>query len=341
MQIKLTKKEKNKLESQHKYSKNSKECDRIKAVLLTSENWTVSAISQALRISQSSVTRHINDYNIGRKLNPESGGSESYLSQQQTKELINHLSEHLYQDTKEIIKYINDKYEIEYSIPGLNKWLHRNGFSYKKPKGNPHKADPSKQQEFIKKYENLKKKTSSSEPILFMDSMHPSMATKLGYGWIKKGEDKTVDTTASRTRVNIVGAIQLGRLDKMVVDEYKTVNSESIIDILKKIKKKYRKSKTVHLILDGAGYHKSEIVKKCAKKLKIKLHFLPPYSPNLNPIERLWKVMNEKVRNNKFFNSVKEFRDNIMNFFHETIPVINNTLKDRINDNFQILNDST
>jgi len=43
------------------------------------------------------------------------------------------------------------------------------------------------------------------------------------------------------------------------------------------------------------------LVAEIATELNIKLHFLPPYSPNLNPIERLWKVMNEKVRNNRFF----------------------------------------
>ena len=54
---------------------------------------------------------------------------------------------------------------------------------------------------------------------------------------------------------------------------------------------------------NGAGYHKATIVREKAEELNIKLHSLPPYSPNLNPIERLWKVMNEHVRNNKFFHS--------------------------------------
>ena len=47
----------------------------------------------------------------------------------------------------------------------------------------------------------------------------------------------------------------------------------------------------------------------------ITLHYLPPYSPNLNPIERLWKVMNEYVRNNRFFKSAKEFKKEILTFF--------------------------
>ncbi|MDD4963646.1 MAG: transposase, partial [Gallionella sp.] len=65
---------------------------------------------------------------------------------------------------------------------------------------------------------------------------------------------------------------------------------------------------------------------------------LPPYSPNLNPIERLWKVMNEHVRNNVVFDSLNTFRENIEHFFVSTIPEIKDRLRSRITDNFQTFN---
>ena len=68
----------------------------------------------------------------------------------------------------------------------------------------------------------------------------------------------------------------------------------------------------------------------------IELHYLPAYSPNLNPIERLWKVMNEEVRNNVFFSSAKEFREAIGNFFEAKLPKILPNLRQRINDNFEM-----
>ena len=92
----------------------------------------------------------------------------------------------------------------------------------------------------------------------------------------------------------------------------------------------------VHLVLDGAAYHQSELVKNAAKVLNIELHYLPPYSPNLNPIERLWKVMNEHVRNNIYFSSKPEFTSAIKEFFDVTLPEVAGTLVSRITDNFQI-----
>ncbi len=91
------------------------------------------------------------------------------------------------------------------------------------------------------------------------------------------------------------------------------------------------------MILDGAGYHRAKDLKNKAKELDIKLYYLPPYSPNLNPIERLWKVMNEHVRNNQYFSTAKQFREQIDDFFENILPKIGDSLTSRINDNFQIL----
>ncbi|WP_350305387.1 transposase [Photorhabdus viridis] len=91
------------------------------------------------------------------------------------------------------------------------------------------------------------------------------------------------------------------------------------------------------LIVDGAGYNKAHLVKEWAYVSNIELHYLPPYSPNLNPIERLWKVMNEHVRNNRYFADKHEFRDKVFKFFTTTLPDIADSLMSRINDHFQVL----
>jgi transposase len=67
------------------------------------------------------------------------------------------------------------------------------------------------------------------------------------------------------------------------------------------------------------------------------MHTLPPYSPNLNPIERLWKVMNEVTRNNQVFKTFNEFKEKIRTFFRETWDAIADDFRSRINDNFQTL----
>ena len=86
----LTTEEKASLELLHLQCKDKKDSDRLKAVLLRSEGWTVPKISQALRVHQTTIIRHINEYHDG-KLKNESGGSDSKLDTSQTEELTAHL----------------------------------------------------------------------------------------------------------------------------------------------------------------------------------------------------------------------------------------------------------
>ena len=128
------------------------------------------------------------------------------LSEKQTEQLVAHLEENLYHHTYDIVKYIKETFGIEYSVSGLNKLLHRHGFTYKKPKGRPYKAEPARQEAFVKKYKKLKSSLNNNEKIIFIDAVHTTQATKLSYGWIRKGETVEISTTASRTRINLIGA---------------------------------------------------------------------------------------------------------------------------------------
>lgn len=69
--------------------------------------------------------------------------------------------------TASIVSLFMDHLGVHHSITGMNKWLHRNGFTWKKLSGIPHKFCAEKQQQFIKHYEALKQTAGDSEPILF------------------------------------------------------------------------------------------------------------------------------------------------------------------------------
>ena len=150
MKIVLTAIEKEELEFQHKKKRDGRVRDRIKAVLLSAEGWTQIQIAQALRIRHETVQDHLNDYNNSKKLKPENGGSESRLNSDQTSQLISHLEVNTYLKAEHICFYVEQTFGVTFTPSGMTKWLQRNNFSYKKPKGTPAKADPEKQAEFIK-----------------------------------------------------------------------------------------------------------------------------------------------------------------------------------------------
>ncbi|WP_319927837.1 transposase [Xenorhabdus littoralis] len=88
---------------------------------------------------------------------------------------------------------------------------------------------------------------------------------------------------------------------KSAVPDKPTINAKNVVLFFGAIRETYPLSQRVHIILDDSGYHRAELVQFFAEVLNVKLHYLPPHSPNINPIERLWKYANEQVRNNVYF----------------------------------------
>ena len=330
----LTKEQRSNLLSWHHTESDRKKADRIKSVLLRDQGWNYQSIANALFIDYESARRHVQEYIESQKLENKSGGSSGNLTRAQKLELINHIENNTYLRGADICIYVFEKYGVSYTSSGMQKWLVTNGFSYKQPHGSPSKADPVKQLAFKEFYNQLKTGLSSDEIILFGDGVHPSMQTKLSHGWIKKGCNKEMPTTASRTRVNILGAINLETMD-VYSEDYKTLDADNTSDFLEKLKKRIQDRK-IHLFLDNGPSNQNKKVKLKAKELGIKVHYLPTYSPNCNPIERLWKIMNKVVRNNVFFNSAKEFRDKIKEFFDITWDKIKSQYSSWITDKFYI-----
>ena len=271
-------------------------------------------------------------------MDKNSGGSLPKLNLKQSEQLITLLNATIFTKVQQIISLVKKQFNINYSKTGMIDWLNRNNFTYKKPVKFLPKINVEAQIEFIKHYDLLKEQVALSEGkeiILHMDSAHPSMKAKPSFGWIHKNNCiKIVDNNCS-TRVNISGALELKTMN-LVATHYKTIDSGYTIEFLQGLNAVYE-GKIIHIILDNGRYHKTEIVKNYCEKNDIKLHFLPPYSPNLNPIERVWKVMNEYVRNNRTFEKPKEFKTKLDEFFTTTWQKIAQEIRSQVNDNFHIL----
>jgi transposase len=331
----LTKEERSKLLVQHKTERDKRIADRIKVVLLSDDNWSAEAIAEALFIDDATVRRHLNSYKEEQKIKPNHKGSEPLLTRSESELLSTHLEEGCYVKAKDIQVYINNTYNKYLSIPTVTLWLKNNDFTYKKPKLAP-KADPELQKRFIEQYEQLLNKASiDNTPVLFGDGVHPSQQTRPAFGWIKKGKDKVIEVNSARKRLNILGAINLEDM-KFEYQDFKTINGAATIEFFTKLENAYPTATRIDLILDNAGYNKSQEVVSFLKSSRIKVHFLPPRSPNLNSIERLWKIMHEHVSNNRVYDKFQDFKKAIFEFFDSSMPLIFDTLVSRVTDNFRI-----
>jgi transposase len=326
---------------EHRKERDGKRRDRIKVVLWSDEGVSQTEIARRLFISFDAVHDYLVAYqNEEGRLTPNYKGAQPILTEAESNQLSIHLEEQVYTKTKDIQAHILKTLGKEMGLTTIRTWLRDHKFSYKKPVLRPKGADIEKQQEFIEHYHAVMNEAAlNGDPVLFVDAVHPTQQTQATYGWFKKGKDKTIETTAGRKRVNLIGALNLENMN-LVRKDFETINSPAVIILFRKVEATYPDALVIHLIADRAGYNTSAEVEEFLKTSRIKLHLLPPRSSNLNPIERLWKIMHEYVSHNRVHANFKAFKKALYLFFDETMQNITEELISRLTDNFQILKPS-
>ncbi len=136
--------------------------------------------------------------------------------------------------------------------------------------------------------------------------------------WSLKGQQPEILTYGGRQRQQLVGAVEplFGRVHVAFSD---TLKSEQFQHFLEGLLARYPDARKVLIVLDNARAHHSKYLEPFleAHKDKLELLFLPPYSPDLNPMEWFWKFLRKQVTHNTFFDSFKKFQQALIKFIRK------------------------
>lgn len=194
----------------------------------------------------------------------------------------------------------------------VRNWMHQNGLSFRKMGHLPAKVNVEKQEKWLKDDLTpiIEKAQKGFCNLFFMDAAHFVLNPYLCAVWC--AVRLFIKAPAGRQRLNVVGAINA--ISKQIItlcnDSY--VNAEVIADFLTKLRKEAGNLPIV-IVLDNARYQHCKYVLQVAEGLGITLLFLPPYSPNLNLIERLWKMTKKKCLYAKYYENFQAFSGAIIN----------------------------
>jgi transposase len=341
MQINLSCSEEKGLLLLHKSTTDKRKADRIKILLLLHKGYSQKEVSNILFLDEDSISKWKYRF-IEREssLDLESWLLDNYVGYVGKLSYVCLSRLRTYCRTFNVGKkavlqnYIESNYGLKYSLSGLQKLLARIGHSYKAIRRIPGNADVSKQAAFIKKIDLLVSELSDKQTIMYMDSVHPQHNTVCSKVWIEKGTQRWIPSNTGRERVNING-IYNPFTQEVYTEQASTINAKVTIKLLKQVIDKNPNLETIYLVSDNARYNKcEEVATFLATQDKIKMCYLPPYSPNLNLIERLWKVMHEQVINLKYYDVLPKFKKAINDFF-DNIAQYKQILKNRITFNFQ------
>jgi transposase len=151
--------------------------------------------------------------------------------------------------------------------------------------------------------------------LLFLDGSHFVMGCDF-LGHVYGKTRRFVKTFSGRKRYNVLGALNFVTKKVTTVSNDAYITAAEVCGILRKVAGEYA-GKPVHIVLDNARYQKCGIVKGVAEELGIMLHFIPPYSPNLNLIERLWKHVKSRLRS-RYYDQFDVFKETIDSIIGET-----------------------
>lgn len=168
--------------------------------------------------------------------------------------------------------------------------------------------------------------------LFFVDAAHFVFGAFLGYVW--SFTRLFVKTPAGRQRYNVLGALDAITKELISITNTTYINAESVCQLMIKISNLH-KNTPITLVLDNARYQKCILVAEMAKKLNIELLYIPPYSPNLNLIERLWKFVKKECLYSKFYTKFQYFTEKIQDCLDNTQAKHKEELSSLLTLNFQ------
>jgi transposase len=315
---------------------------RANALLLLDDGMSCAAIARVLFIDDDTIRTWHRLYlveGIDGLAGFGLGGSTCRLNVEQQEQLTAWITATLPRTTREIGAWIEREFDIAYQgRSGLIKLLHRLGMEHRRPEAVSRKLDPVRQQAFIDGYNALLNGLADDEAVLFADAVHPTHGARPVGCWAPRDTKIAIDQTSGRERLNIHGAIDLETGNTRMIDVL-TVDALSTIALLLSIEALYPKMRLIHVFLDNARYHHAKLVQQwlATPGRRIVLHFVPPYCPHLNPIERLWALMHQNLTHNKCYTTYDRFCRAMLGFLKDDVPKNWHSLCDNVTDNFRVI----
>ena len=145
--------------------------------------------------------------------------------------------------------------------------------------------------------------------IIVFDEARFGTHTKTGYGWFKKGGRTQVPVKLGYKNFYLYGGVDIkdGSNFNLFLPK---CNTENMNVFLSELSKEYPEDR-ISMIMDGAGWHKS---KGHIVPANIKIIYLPPYSPELNPVERLWLYIKKNVLSNRIYEELEDLEISLCGF---------------------------
>jgi transposase len=290
------------IEQRRRMTHDKRIAQRLSAVLWVDDGRTQNQVADLLGVTERQVRKWLRTYRdqgLEALCTLHHRGDPGNLRPAQIEHLKAEIATGRFLTSRQIGDWIAETFHVVYTPRGVRDLLHRIGVSYHKATGFFWKADPHKQEEFLRTYERHKTEAEGAKTRrYFVDACHPVWGLGLLYScWLLVGQRFLVGVGGGRKRLNILGAYcpeDHEYLDLRVTRD--NINGQQFVNLLRLLRASHPDTTKFILYLDNARYYHAPVVKEwLARHPEFHLEPLPAYSPNLNLIERMWKLLRKKA----------------------------------------------
>jgi putative transposase len=186
---------------------------------------------------------------------------------------------------------------VTWSRETMRRWLHRAGLVWRRPRPVVGPSDPQKRR-ILLRIKRLLKHLPATETAVFQDEVDLNLNPEIGSMWQQKGQQTEIVTPGNNVKRYLSGSLDW-RTKRVYSTLGKCRNGEAFIAHLAELNRRLKHFQVVHVICDNAPFHTSKAVRAwLAKQTRIRLVYLPKYSPELNPIERVWWHLRDEITRN-------------------------------------------
>jgi transposase len=288
--------------ARRRYALDKRVAFRLSALLWVADGRTQQEAADLLGVTARQVRKWLSLYRQGgldALCSLRFRGDPGDLSHAQLERLKAFVATGRFLAARQVADWVAETFHVAYTDRGMRNLLHRIGVSYHKATGFFWKADPDKQEEFLKTHQRQKEEADGRRTRrYFVDGCHPVWGVEmLYYCWLLVGQRFLVGVGGGRKRLNILGAYCPDDHEYLDIRLSRdNVNSQQFVNLLRVLKERHPETTRFILYLDNARYYHTEVVKEwLGRHPEFHLEPLPAYSPNLNLIERLWKFLRKEA----------------------------------------------
>lgn len=208
---------------------------------------------------------------------------------------------------------------IHLSAETVRRGLHRLGWRWRRPRPVLAPVDP-KYSEKVRQIRKLLARLAADETAVFQDEVDVHLNPKIGSCWMPRGQQATVVTPGNNEKRHVAGSLHWRTGGLLVSPPERRRDSRLFVKHLDDLRRRLRGFRRIHVIVDNAAFHRSQLVWRYLARWKhrLQLHFLPCYAPQCNPIERVWWNFHESVTRNHHCRTLDELLQNAQQWFDGT-----------------------